>query len=72
LSAVATSSVGNGPEVYGTDFDIENGIKTAVRWGAIKVTQPSSGLSSVENLPESFFTETPDRDKPLEEPAIAH
>ena len=72
LSAVATSPVGNGPEVYGTDFDIETGIKTAVRWGAVKVTQPSSGLSSVENLPESFFTETPDRDKPLEEPAIAH
>ena len=71
LSYVATHEAGNGPSVYGVGFDLANGIKTGVQWGASKVTQPTSGLRSLDNLPASYLDEFPDRNKKLEEPALA-
>lgn len=71
LSAVATSPVGDGEATYGVGFDLAKGVATAVQWGAVAVTQPTSGLENVDHLPESFITTEPDLSKPLDEPAIA-
>jgi hypothetical protein len=43
---------------------------TAVQWGAVKVSQPTSGLDHIDNLPEVFLTEDVDLAAPLKEPAI--
>lgn len=69
LSAVTNSDVG--PEGYGVGFDLEKGIAAAVRWGAAKVQQPTSGLHSIENLVEATVDLTPDRNRVLGEPATA-
>lgn len=72
LSAVATSPLPAGEKVLGVGFDVVKGVATAVRWGALKVQQQTSGLDTIDNLPESFLNESPDRDKLLDEPAEAH
>jgi 1-phosphofructokinase len=69
LSAVATNSVSD--DAYGVGFDVPHGVATAVQWGAVAVTQPTSGLTSVDHLPESIITDNPDRNALLEEPAKA-
>lgn len=71
LSAVAGQPAGDGPEHYGVGFDLRKGVATAVQWGAVAVTTPTSGLDNVDHLPESFVNDNPDRSKPLDEPAIA-
>jgi len=71
LSYVSSHPLADGDKVLGVGFDVINGIKMAVRWGAKKVQQPTSGLEDVNDLPESFLIETPDRDKLLDEPAEA-
>ncbi len=70
LSAIAehTEPIGHGE---GVGFDLRKGVATAVKWGALAVTQPTSGLETLDNMPESFLNETPDRSAPLEEPALA-
>ena len=70
LCAVTTNPVAEGSLDHGLDYDVAIGVKTAVQWGATAVTQPTSGLTSVDNLPESFLTPEPDRATPLDEPAI--
>ena len=45
-------------------------MKTAVQYGAVSVTQPTSGLENLDNMPEAEITDNPDRDAPLEE--VAH
>ena len=72
LSAVATNPLPEGQKVLGVGFDVVSGVQMAVRWGALKVQQHTSGLDTIENLPESFLNENPDRSKQLDEPAIAH
>ena len=71
LSYVSNNPLAEGETVQGVGFDVIAGIRTAVRWGAHKVQQPTSGLENLDNLPESFLIESPDRDKPLDEPAEA-
>jgi 1-phosphofructokinase len=69
LSAAVTNPVSE--DAYGVGFDVPHGVGTAVQWGAVAVTQPTSGLTSVDHLPESIITDTPNRDALLEEPAKA-
>lgn len=71
LSAVTTKPLAEGETMLGVGFDVIHGALTGVKWGAVAVTQPSSGLENIDHLPESFFIETPDRAKYLEEPAHA-
>ena len=56
---------------YGVGFDVAEGIAAAVQWGAAKVQQPTSGLSSIENLVEAHIELIPNRDQLLGEPATA-
>ena len=70
LSAVGPNPLPEGETVLGVGFDVIHGVATAVRWGAAKVTQATSGLKTVDNLPESFINENPDRSKLLDEPAL--
>lgn len=56
---------------YGVGFDVAEGIAAAVQWGAAKVQQPTSGLSSIENLVEAHVELIPNRDHLLGEPATA-
>jgi 1-phosphofructokinase len=60
-----------GDEDYGVGFNVPVGVRTAVQWGAVAVTQPTSGLTDVDHLPDSFINDTPDRSVKLEEPAKA-
>lgn len=69
LSAVVKNPV-KGDEEYGLDYNVPLGITTAVQWGAIAVTQPSSGLENIDNLPPGILNETPDRTAALDEPAV--
>ena len=69
LSAVTSHAAD--PNAYGVGFDLAEGIAAAVQWGAAKVQQPTSGLSSIENLVEATVDLIPDRDRPLGEPATA-
>lgn len=69
LSAVTSHAAD--PNAYGVGFDVAEGIAAAVKWGAAKVQQPTSGLSSIENLVEATVDLIPDRDRPLGEPATA-
>lgn len=69
LSAVANNPIEEGENDFGVGFNVPLGVRTAVQWGAVAVTQPTSGLDNVDHLPESFLNETPDRSAPLEEPA---
>lgn len=72
LQAVASNPLAEGEKILGVGFDVVAGAKNAVRWGAIKVQQSTSGLESIENLPESFLNESPDLSKLLDEPAEAN
>ncbi|MEL0261716.1 MAG: PfkB family carbohydrate kinase, partial [Aquiluna sp.] len=69
LSAVTSHAAD--PNAYGVGFDVAEGIAAAVQWGAAKVQQPTSGLSSIENLVEATVDLIPVRDRPLGEPATA-
>lgn len=70
LSAVVTNPIAEGAEDYNLGYDVPLGVSTAVQWGAIAVMQPTSGLSSIENLPAAILNTTPDRTASLEEPAV--
>ncbi len=70
LSAVVSNPIQD--EEHGLPFNIPLGITTAVQWGAIAVSQPSSGLESIDNLPAGILNEHPDRNQALDEPAIFH
>jgi 1-phosphofructokinase len=71
LSAVSTKPLADGEKVLGVGFDVVEGAKMAVRWGAAKVQQPTSGLENIDHLPESFLSTELDRAKLLDEPAEA-
>jgi 1-phosphofructokinase len=71
LTAVVQNPV-DGTEEYGLDFNVPLGISTAVQWGAMAVTQPSSGLEHIDNPPAAILTDHPDRSTALDEPAIFH
>jgi len=51
-------------------YDVPKGVAAAVQWGAIAVTQPSSGLENLDHMPTSSVTDQPDRSALLEEPAV--
>ena len=71
LTAVTSNPVdGNGE--FGVGFNVPLGVKTAVQWGAVAVTQPTSGLENLNNMPESTVNDSPDRSAPLEEIAYAN
>jgi Ni,Fe-hydrogenase maturation factor len=55
----------------GIGFDVAHGVQKAVQWGAVAVTQATSGLENLDHMPEAFLTVDPDRNTPLEEPAKA-
>lgn len=69
LCAVVSNPIQPGEEDFGVGYNVPLGLKTAVQWGATAVTQPTSGLTSVDNLPEGFLNENPDYSVPLDEPA---
>jgi len=69
LTAVVQNPV-DGTEEYGLDFNVPLGISAAVQWGAMAVTQPSSGLENIDNPPAAILNENPDRSVALDEPAI--
>ena len=71
LSAVVRNPIAPGDEDYGVGFNVPIGVRTAVQWGAVAVTQPTSGLTDVDHLPDSFINDAPDRSVALEEPAKA-
>lgn len=70
LSAVVQNPIAPGGDDFGVGYDIPKGIATAVQWGAIAVTQPTSGLENLDNMPQSFVTENPDPTISLKE--VAH
>ena len=70
LTAIVENPVAAGELDHGLTYNVALGVKTAVQWGALAVTQPTSGLTSVDNLPTSYLTENPDPSTPLDEPAI--
>jgi len=69
LTAVITNPV-DGTEEFGVGFNVALGVKQAVQYGAVAVTQPTSGLENLDNMPDSVVTDNPDRDVLLEE--VAH
>lgn len=69
LSAVTSHP--SDARAYGVGFDVAEGIAAAVQWGAAKVQQPTSGLSSIGNLVEAHVELIPNRDHLLGEPAKA-
>jgi len=69
LTAVISNPVADATE-FGIDFNVPLGITTAVQWGAMAVTQPSSGLENIDNPPPGILNENPDRGHALDEPAI--
>jgi 1-phosphofructokinase len=71
LTAVVQNPV-DGTEEYGLDFNVPLGISAAVQWGAMAVTQASSGLEHIDNPPAAILNENPDRSVALDEPAIFH
>jgi 1-phosphofructokinase len=70
LSAVAVDTHAGDENSPG--FDVAKGVGAAVQWGAIAVTQPSSGLENLDNMPPSTVSDSPDRSALLEEPAVFH
>lgn len=70
LAAVVSNPIEPGQDDFGVGFNVPMGVKTAVQWGAIAVTQPTSGLTAVEPLPESTLNYSPDLDTALDEPAV--
>jgi len=67
LSAVVSNPVAEGEQDYGVGFNVPLGVQTAVRWGAIAVSQPNSGLENLDNMPEATVNSEPDLNVPLEE-----
>jgi 1-phosphofructokinase len=70
LAAVISNPIQPGEDDFGVGFNVPIGVKTAVQWGAIAVTQPTSGLTAVEPLPESTLNYSPDLSTALDEPAV--
>jgi len=70
LTAVITNPVQSHDD-FGVGFNVPLGVKTAVQYGAVAVTQPTSGLENLDNMPEAELTDSPDRSSPLEEVALA-
>ena len=54
---------------HGVGYNVPLGVSTAVQWGAAAVTQPTSGLENIDNLPTAILDESPDRAAKLEEVA---
>ena len=69
LTAVTTNPVQSN-EDFGVGFNVPLCVKTAVQYGAVAVTQPTSCLENSDNMPEAELTDNPDRSVPLEE--VAH
>ncbi len=67
LSAVISNPIAEGEEDYGVGFNVPLGVQTAVRWGAIAVSQPNSGLENLDNMPTATVDSDPDLNVPLEE-----
>jgi 1-phosphofructokinase len=67
LAAVVENPVAE--DEYGVGFNVPLGIQNAVKFGAIAVTQPTSGLANLDNMPESTLDLNPDLSLPLEEVA---
>jgi 1-phosphofructokinase len=70
LAAVVSNPIESGQDDFGVGFNVPIGLKTAVQWGAIAVTQPTSGLTAVEPLPDSTLNYSPDLETALDEPAV--
>lgn len=70
LSAIIANPLGADHADLGVEFNVPVGVQTAVQWGATKVTQATSRLDNISDLPEVFLTENPDLSAPLKEPAI--
>jgi 1-phosphofructokinase len=70
LSAVVSNPIESGEDDFGVGYNIPLGVKTAVQWGAMAVTQPTSGLTAVSPLPEGFLNLNPDLSTLLDEPAV--
>lgn len=70
LSAVVSNPIADGADDFGLGYNVPLGVSTAVQWGAVAVTQPTSGLSSIDDLPPAILNEAPDRSAALEEPAL--
>lgn len=70
LSAIVANPLPDGHDDIGVEFNVPVGAKTAVQWGATKVTQATSRLDNISNLPEAFLTEDIDLKAELKEPAI--
>lgn len=71
LTAVVTNPISSDEE-FGVGFNVSMGVKMAVQYGAVSVTQPTSGLTSLENMPTAEVSDNPDRSVPLEEIAYAN
>jgi 1-phosphofructokinase len=70
LAAITNNPISENEKDFGVEFNVPVGAMTAVQWGAVKVSQPTSGLDHIDNLPEVFLTEDVDLAAPLKEPAI--
>jgi 1-phosphofructokinase len=70
LAAITNNPIAEGEKDFGVEFNVPVGAMAAVQWGAVKVSQPTSGLDHIDNLPEVFLTEDVDLAAPLKEPAI--
>lgn len=69
LAAIVKNPLTEGHEDMGVGFNVPVGAMAAVQWGAVKVSQPTSGLENIDNLPEVFLTEEVDLTAALREPA---
>jgi 1-phosphofructokinase len=70
LAAITKNPLNDDHEDMGVGFNVPVGAMAAVQWGAVKVSQPTSGLENIDNLPEVFLTEEVDLSADLKEPAI--
>jgi 1-phosphofructokinase len=70
LTAIVQNPLAEGHEDIGVGFNVPVGAMMAVQWGAVKVSQPTSGLENIDNLPEVFLTDEVDLTAALREPAI--
>lgn len=70
LAAITNNPISDSEQDFGVAFNVPVGAMTAVQWGAVKVSQPTSGLEHIDNLPEVFLTDDVDLKAPLKEPAI--
>lgn len=70
MAAITKNPLTEGHEDIGVGFNVPVGAMAAVQWGAVKVSQPTSGLDNIDNLPEVFLTEDVDLTAALKEPAI--